>query len=89
MILENLGFALVLLLVVTWITSWSIFGAIAAGFFKKSPHLGALLGVTLGPLGLLAIATLPRIGLDDFAEPASSTIADTHRVTEETVDPFA
>ncbi len=87
--MEDLGFALVLLLVVTWITSWSIFGAITAGFLKKSPHLGALLGVTLGPLGLLATLALPRIGFDDLAGSACSAVADTHRVTEETMDPFA
>ncbi len=87
--MEDLGFALIMLLVLVWLTSWSIFSAITAGFLHKSTFLGALLGVTLGPLGLLATLALPLASLDSAAETAPSPLIDSRFMSDVVVDPFA
>ena len=87
--MEDLGFELILLLVLILIVSWSILSAIVAGFIKTSTQLGALLGITLGPLGLLATLALPRNGPKKSAEITTSLPAGHFPSVIETVDPFA
>lgn len=87
--MEDLGFAFILLLIIIWIASWSILSAIVAGFIHTSPNMGALLGVTLGPLGLLATLSLPRNELKKSAEVATPLLTDHFPPTIENVDPFA
>jgi len=95
--MENLGFALVLMLVSFWITSWSILSAIMAGFRKVPPSIGTLLGATLGPLGIVAALLLPRSGdSEESSDPSPRSRSDTPAPTylpsmsgSEDVDPFA
>lgn len=95
--MENLGFALVLVLVSFWIASWSILSAIMAGFRKVPPSVGTFLGATLGPLGIVAVFLLPRSGdSDEFSGSTPRSGTDTPARTyppsasgSDDVDPFA
>jgi hypothetical protein len=95
--MENLGFALVLVLVSFWIASWSILSAIMAGFRKVPPSVGTVLGATLGPLGIVAVFLLPRSGdsyrfSDSAPRSGSDTPVPTYLPTasgSDDVDPFA
>ena len=95
--MENLGFALVLMLVSFWVASWSILSAIMAGFRKVPPSVGSFLGAALGPLGIVAVFLLPRSGdsdalSDSATRPGPVTTAPTYLPTtsgSDDVDPFA
>ena len=58
--MEDLGFAVALLLVTLWISAWSILAAIVGGVRKVSTMTSTLLGVALGPLGIMAVFALSR-----------------------------
>lgn len=95
--MEDFGFAVVLLLVTLWIASWAILAAIVAGVRRVSTSTGTLLGIALGPLGIMAVFALTRDG--DSAEarvptPTERRAADSTRDTttpskSDDVDPFA
>jgi len=87
--MEDLSFAIVLTLVAIWLASWATLSSIIAGFVHASPQLGALLGVTLGPFGLLASLTLPREGLVGRAGETRTTPVVTSPIPPEILDPFA
>lgn len=92
---EDLGFAVVLLIVSVWITSWAILATILAGFRRAPTNLGTLLGVALGPLGLMAVFALPRSG--DVGSESAAAISPEPRLEPERLldrrsdglDPFA
>jgi hypothetical protein len=92
--LEDLGFAVILLIVSVWIASWAILATILAGFRRASTNVGALLGVALGPLGLMAVFALPRSG--DVGSESATVISPEPRLVPERpvhrsdgLDPFA
>lgn len=58
--MEDIGFAVVLLLVALWISSWAILAAIVAGVRRVPTATGTLLGIALGPLGIMAVFALTR-----------------------------
>ena len=92
--LEDLGFAVVLLVVLVWIASWAILATILAGFRRVPANTGVLLGVALGPLGLIAVFALPR---SDETRSDSATVKSTEPRLEpdrpdrpsDGLDPFA
>jgi len=69
--MEDLGFALVLVLVALWISSWALLAAIVAGVRRVSTATGTMLGIALGPLGIMAVFALSRE--DDSADTRAST----------------
>jgi len=95
--MEDLGFAVILLLVALWISSWAILAAIVAGVRRVSTATGTLLGIALGPLGIMAVFALDRDG--DSADArvpaptkrhaADSTMDTTTPSRPDDVDPFA
>ena len=87
--MEDLSFAIVLTLIAIWIAYWATLSSIIAGFVHASPQLGALLGVTLGPFGLLASLTLPREGLVEHAGETGTTPVVTSPISPDILDPFA
>jgi len=96
-VMEDLGFAVVLLLVALWISSWAILGAIVAGVRRVSASTGTLLGIALGPLGVMAVFALTRDG-DSLAErpptpterrAAAKDIEPIASRRSDDVDPFA
>ena len=86
--MEDLSFAIVLTLVASWISSWATLSSIIAGFVHASPQLGALLGVALGPFGLIAALTLPREGLVRGDGETRTTPIVTSPTPTEILDPF-
>lgn len=95
--MEDLGFAIVLSLVALWITSWAILAAIIAGVRRVPTAAGTLLGIALGPLGIVAVFALTRDGDSTDAREPTPTKRRTDDLTIDTstpsalddVDPFA
>lgn len=92
--LEDFGFAVVLLVVSAWIASWAILATILASFRRAPTNVGALLGVALGPLGLIAVFALPRgdeIGSDSATARSTEPRLEPDRLDHRSdgLDPFA
>jgi hypothetical protein len=92
--LADLGFAVGLLIVSAWIASWAILATILASFRRVPTNVGALLGVALGPLGLVAVFALPRTSdteRDSLHACSPESILEPERLDRrlDGVDPFA
>ena len=74
--MEDLGFAIVLLLVALWIASWAILAAIVAGVRRVPTATGTLLGIALGPFGIMAVFALSRE--DDSLDARVPTPSKSH-----------
>jgi hypothetical protein len=55
LIFSDIGFALVMVIVVFWCFSWSVIGAVVAGFVDVETKSGLIHGLLLGPAGVLVL----------------------------------
>ena len=55
LIFSDIGFAFVMIIVVFWCFSWSVIGAVVAGFVDVETKSGLVHGLLLGPAGVLVL----------------------------------
>ena len=54
--LESVSFAVILLILLAWIASWSLIGAVVAAGRGHEAISGVALGMMFGPIGVLFVA---------------------------------
>lgn len=73
--MDSLTFAIVLVVLVAWVASWSLIGAIVAASRGQDPVAGLVHGLTFGPIGVLFVVMTKRF--ERTADIAESPVVKT------------